>query len=201
MKIIRSQKPSEHYTVIRNDILRDESLSFRARGILTYILSNVDTWRTDATTLSKIGGEGRQAIQTAINELKSAGYIESKKVQDPLTGRWTTEVTVYDIPKHKREKSEALDTETSIAIEMVRDIWETTSHSEQPPIAVVKIVAAAIKRGEDKKALSKALDKVAKSGKTLTAERLQNALNNRIIIKGKLAADARVDWNAIGEEL
>lgn len=201
MKIIRSQKPKQDYTVLRNDVLRDETISFRARGVLAYILSNADNWRTDAKTMSKIAGEGRQAIQTAINELKAAGYIESRKVQEKTTGRWTTEVVVYDLPKTIRETVKAQHTpEENIATDMVREIWEQQNQTDQLPAAVVKIVAKQIKDGVDKKTIAVALNELAKTGTTVTANRLNQKMriNN---LRGKLQADQKVDWANISEVL
>ena len=39
--IVRSARP-ERYTVLDNDILRNHALSFKARGILGYLLSQPD---------------------------------------------------------------------------------------------------------------------------------------------------------------
>ena len=70
--IIRSPRPESHFTQIRNEVLRDESLSYRARGILSAILSYPDGWETSADALSRKGGEGRDAIRTCLKELEMA---------------------------------------------------------------------------------------------------------------------------------
>lgn len=200
MQIIRSEKPKEHYTVIRNDVLRDETISFRARGVLTYILSNVDNWRTDANTMSRKTKEGRQAIQTAINELRDAGYIESKKRQDPETGRWITEVKVFDTPTNKRKEAAIqYNAEQNIATDMVREIWEANKGTEQAPIAIVKIIEKAIIEGKDKKQLSKALDRLAKKNIIITKQRLEQEMNPHS--RGSLKADKKVDWKKVSETL
>jgi hypothetical protein len=39
MTIIRAERPHINYTIIKNETLRNNSLSFRARGIHAYLLS------------------------------------------------------------------------------------------------------------------------------------------------------------------
>lgn len=102
MTIIRAPRPTMHFTVIANDVLRDERLSYRARGVLVSILSRPDNWRTDATMLAREGVEGRDAILTALKELEEAGYILRKKMQDKR-GRWATTTLVFDTPQAASE--------------------------------------------------------------------------------------------------
>lgn len=95
MTIIRAERPHINYTVIKNETLRNNSLSFRARGIHAYLLSMPDNWRTSALQMSRLGQEGRDAILKALQELEDAGFVKRTKSQDPR-GRWHSEIIVYD---------------------------------------------------------------------------------------------------------
>lgn len=73
--IFRIQKRVSHFTQISNETLRDKSLSFKARGVLCMLLSNVDTWEVHIGWIQEQGTEGREAIQGAMKELERAGYL------------------------------------------------------------------------------------------------------------------------------
>ena len=96
--IIRAPRPERHYTQIRNDVARDDRLSYRGRGVLVRLLSNADGFQMTAADLAREGREGRGAILTALRELREAGYIRTTKVQDEH-GRWSTRTFVYDTPQ------------------------------------------------------------------------------------------------------
>jgi len=97
MTIIRAERPQNKFAIIRNEVLQDERLSFRARGILANILSRPDNWRCSAWDLATEGREGRRAILTALTELEDHGYLKRRKSQDEK-GHWKTESFIYDQP-------------------------------------------------------------------------------------------------------
>ena len=97
MTIIRAERPQNKFAILRNEVLQDERLSFRARGILANILSRPDNWRCSAWDLATEGREGRRAILTALSELEDYGYLKRVKSQNEK-GHWVTNSYVYDQP-------------------------------------------------------------------------------------------------------
>ena len=96
MRITRSH-PTSHFTVLRNEILEDKSLSFKARGLLAYLLSRPDGWSTDSKELATHGPDGTTAILSALSELESAGYLNRKQTHD-AQGHFVSTFEITDTP-------------------------------------------------------------------------------------------------------
>jgi len=89
MGIVRVQKNS-NYSVISNVHLQDESLSWKAKGILSYLLSKPDNWQVYVAHLKNQSTDGRDATASGIRELIDAGYITrdySRNEAGQITGR------------------------------------------------------------------------------------------------------------------
>lgn len=99
MKITRHRETAD-YTVTPNAIYRDRRLSYRALGLLLYLLHLPDGWETDSTQLATDRAEGRDAIRTALRQLQDAGYVTRRRQQDPETGQWATHMTVQSHPEN-----------------------------------------------------------------------------------------------------
>lgn len=98
MTIVRSPRLERDFTILPNRALRDPHMSYRARGVLAYVLSMPDNWRTNAELLSRQGLEGRDALRTAINELIRAGYARRVKTRQP-DGTFDTELHFHEHPR------------------------------------------------------------------------------------------------------
>lgn len=70
------------FVVIPNSTIQDENLSFRARGVLSYILSLPDTWQVYKSEIVNHAPEGKHAITTAFNELMQERYVFMRENRD-----------------------------------------------------------------------------------------------------------------------
>lgn len=95
--IRRSPRPQRNYTVIHNEVIRDGRLSWKARGLLIFLLSQPDDWHTSASRLARQSPDGRAAILSGLHELELAGYIQRRRIQN-RKGYFSTETVVYDTP-------------------------------------------------------------------------------------------------------
>ena len=96
--IIRTRRP-DRFAVIPNDALQNHSLSFKARGLLAYLLSQPDDWRISSGALARLAvHDGRESIRTALKELETANYLHRRRTKDPETGRFGWNHLLYDHP-------------------------------------------------------------------------------------------------------
>lgn len=86
---------SSGYTVLPTATLEDSRLSFRARGILAFLVAKPDDWQVRAESIAKMGKEGRDAVQAALRELRNCGYyrVITERLSD---GRLIRITEVYD---------------------------------------------------------------------------------------------------------
>src|SRR5688572_29114682 len=75
LSIIRVRKEPAKYATISKGFLSDVRLTYRAKGILAYLLSKPDDWQVRETDLIKQGPDGRHAVRRALQELHNAGYM------------------------------------------------------------------------------------------------------------------------------
>lgn len=111
MKIRRS-RPEADFTIIPNSALRDDRLSYCARGVLAELLSRPNGWETNADALSERArrhrgnksGEGRRALRGAFAELEAAGYMIRRRERiprgEPGGGNFVTVLEVHDTRQH-----------------------------------------------------------------------------------------------------
>ena len=74
MAVFRIEKTHD-YTVMSNHHLRNTSLSLKAKGLLSLMLSLPDNWDYTTKRLAKICKDGIDSICSTVNELEQAGYI------------------------------------------------------------------------------------------------------------------------------
>ena len=81
MAIFRVER-TQGYTVMSNYHLRDKSLSLKAKGLLSQMLSLPEDWDYTLSGLAVINWESKDAIRSAVNELEKAGYIKRRQTTD-----------------------------------------------------------------------------------------------------------------------
>lgn len=96
MRIRRVEIP-KGWTSIPNGSIEDTTLSFRALGVLTYLLSRPADWETDSERLAATRREGRDAVRRGLRELEAARYLFRIR-QQGARGRWSTYHLLFDEP-------------------------------------------------------------------------------------------------------
>jgi hypothetical protein len=99
MAIVRIKKRSNPYVMIDKRPLENRDLSFKAKGLLTYLLSRPDNWEIRLEDLIQRSTDGKAAVQNALKELEKEGYAYLAIVRtddnSQIAGkRWT----IYEDP-------------------------------------------------------------------------------------------------------
>lgn len=93
--IVRTVK-NRNYTVMSNYHLRDKSLSLKAKGLLSIMLSLPDSWDFSNKGLAEIVKEGVSCVGSTIRELEAAGYIRRRQLHGADGKITDMEYTIYE---------------------------------------------------------------------------------------------------------
>ena len=81
MAVFRVEKTKD-FTVMSNHHLRNVSLSLKAKGLLSLMLSLPDNWDYTTKGLAHICKDGVDSISSAIKELEKQGYLTRRRLRD-----------------------------------------------------------------------------------------------------------------------
>ena len=97
MAVFRVER-TQNYTVMSNYHLRDKTISFKAKGLLSLMLSLPEDWDYTLAGLTRISLEGKDAIRTAVVELEKAGYVTRSRVRNEKGHLQGTEYVIRERP-------------------------------------------------------------------------------------------------------
>ena len=98
MAVYRVNK-NRGYTVMANYHLRDKTLSLKAVGLLSKMLSFNDGWQFSTKGLSAICKEGPDAVLAALRELEDHGYLIRHRQRDAKGRMSNTVFEIYEQPQ------------------------------------------------------------------------------------------------------
>lgn len=97
--VFRVEK-TENYTVMSNYHLRDKKLSLKAKGLLSWMLSNNNGWDYSIAGIVANCKENETAIRTALDELKQFGYLKVNRIAPNNTcNTFHYEYVIYENPE------------------------------------------------------------------------------------------------------
>ena len=98
-RIARTPKSrASRFARIDNAVLQDKRLSFRARGILVYVLSMPTDWAHSAERLANVSPDGKDSIRGALRELAKFGYAELRR-EKSKRGSMVNAWYLYESPR------------------------------------------------------------------------------------------------------
>ena len=98
MAVFRIEKTRD-YTVMSNYHLRDRSLSLKAKGLLSLMLSLPEDWDYTMKGLARICKDGIDSISGGIRELETHGYLVRARVRNENGQLGSIEYTILERPK------------------------------------------------------------------------------------------------------
>lgn len=87
-----------NYTVIDNKIIRDESLSWKAKGVFAYLWSMPDDWEFFETEVMTHAKDGRDSLRSAIKELQDHHYMRRTRTRNEKGQVKTSDWELSDKP-------------------------------------------------------------------------------------------------------
>lgn len=100
MSIIRIKKRENPYVQIDKAAIEDNRLSWKARGILAYLLSKPDNWSVHVFDIVNHGPDGRDAITAAMRELEKYGYAKLVTTRNERGQIATKEWAISETPAY-----------------------------------------------------------------------------------------------------
>lgn len=114
MSVFKIEK-SKNYTVMSNYHLRDKNLSYKAKGLLSFMLSLPEDWDYSINGLVSISKEGVKAIRNILQELQRYGYLVIEKKQNEI-GQFEYEYLIYEQPDTQKGDMDLGDVEKDTQI-------------------------------------------------------------------------------------
>ena len=130
MAVFRIDKTKD-YTVMANYHLRDVSLSLKAKGLLSLMLSLPDNWDYSTRGLSCICKDGIDSICSTIKELEKDGYVQRRRLRDAHGRVGEVEYTILEKPIVPTIPT-APERENPVQVKPVqeRPVWEEPDQAE-----------------------------------------------------------------------
>ena len=133
ISVIKKIKKEKAFAQISNELINNRELSYKALGILTYILSKPDDWQVYMSDLVRENVDGEKSVRNGLNELIEKRYVQRYRVYNKDTGKvhhWET--LVSEIPFSEEE--------------IISSIKETYALNKDGEIAYQKITLGTFER-------------------------------------------------------
>ena len=96
--VFRVEK-NANFTVMSNYHLKDRRLSYKAKGLMSTILSLPPDWDYTLSGLAVIAADGNDSVRSALCELERYGYLIRYQRRDELGRMSVNEYVVYECPE------------------------------------------------------------------------------------------------------
>lgn len=78
----RLEKQDVPFTQVANEVLNDERISLKAKGVFAYLFSKPSGWDFAAARIATDSVDGERSVNAALRELEENGYLDRRKKGD-----------------------------------------------------------------------------------------------------------------------
>ena len=89
---------NKNYTVMSNQHFKNKSLSLKAKGLLSLMLSLPDDRNYNMQGLASLSRDGIDSVRSAIKELEHHGYVQRNIVRNEYGMFTDTEYIIREVP-------------------------------------------------------------------------------------------------------
>ena len=94
-----------NYTTLSNYHFKDRRLSWKAKGLLSTMLSLPDDWNYSIEGLACLSNDGIKATNSGLIELEKYGYLTRNQKRNQNGHFGVTEYVIYEQPLEKPESA------------------------------------------------------------------------------------------------
>jgi len=91
------------FTMVPNQSLEDTGLSWKAKGILIYLLGKPPNWKVRVNDIVNHARDGEEAVRSGLMELRMNGYVKLEKIGNGRGSEWNHKVC--SVPYFDKEQS------------------------------------------------------------------------------------------------
>lgn len=110
MSVFRIEKTAD-YTVLSNFHFREKEMSFKAKGLLSFMLSLPNNWDYSVEGLESFSSDGKDSIISGLKELEKFGYLVRKQKTDEKGKFCGYDYIIYEKPLNEQPFTENPQTE------------------------------------------------------------------------------------------
>lgn len=138
--------PSDSFTIVPNQWMRDTRLSRRARGLLVELMGHRAGWQTSIEHLAKTGPEGPAALKAGLSELEESGYLVREWTRDARGRRSGTKYMIVD-PAKAEVSADVESAETPSTTPSVENrLMEDSPSVDLPPMDLPPVANRSTKK-------------------------------------------------------
>lgn len=97
MGVFRVEK-TKNYTVMSNYHFKDKKISWKAKGLISTMLSLPDDWDYSIKGLEAMSTDGNKAVRSGLKELEENGYLTRTAIRDEKGIIRDWDYTIYENP-------------------------------------------------------------------------------------------------------